>query len=424
MIRLKKNFKPANPLTSQGLICLGESSAFKHGIYDQPYYATIDYESKRVGTYSLPSDAGTGKTSVAKRVCGQISEIDPDRPVVAIDMQGTDWRQVKNRASFGFIADKIGEERWGYGRKLLSLSPKHLVEDNYTKGDEIFTLSWRDLSKKDWKYFLESDGGAKAWTYPFIKFIDKNKSRITSLDSFLDHINKAIHKETTTLIPKNITVQELKKWYQAIDMLIDSGAFTETGFDIIDRVKKKGSFTVFNFHSDDGDITMLYVSILLRKLYRFFMSETNRLRDLGKRPNTPVILIEEMNFLSPAKSGVSETPGEHWVRILVTKAEKAGFLNILLMQDLHDISSKTRRPLLGGIILTSSMTNKDRSAVAERQSDEVMIVLDNLDATRHPRLGVKEWAKIENKHITPFYPYAPQVEFQNRYANLPKGESV
>lgn len=403
------------PAYLDGKIVLGEQTTtrrFHHREDLKPSQKAdvLGADYNRIGVYSYMAGQSSGKTVLLKRQYQQIHDLDPQRPIIVFDMQGTDHKETLEASTKGRVAP--WEQRWGYhGDKprrldhlsMQSLTPRHLVDEDPVNRDEYFHVSHRELTPNELRFVMDS----------------KSVSAETALQFYQDHKHKGL-SEIMGAASADIDMDDGRlssKSFQYLKSFVESlqnNGFKDRPGIELSEVVKPGTLTVLNFHSDDTLITQVVIGNLIRRLY-------NRYKDLraegiqeGKRPNTPAVVIEESNFLLSSQSGVATEPGKVWATNLITKAQKYGFYVVLVMQDAHDITAKTRRVLFGNNLFVCNPTAKDKKALKQYVGKDVVNRLDDLD---WPLRGAKEWLFKRNRVVHTFKPYASPGYFDDRYAD-------
>lgn len=425
----------------QGKLIVGQSTAAYHRDCKDEYGRVYDWYDERttwvsrvplltipyngLGVYTWASGHSTGKTVNLKRFYAQIGELHPERSGFIIDAQGMDHRDARYPSRHGRMASIVGERRWGYGNRLRSITPRHLYKPiYYTDEDEMSAISFQDLDFEDWRYVM-TQAGDSVWVPQATRLIHEHFSKGFALTGLIQAFKEAVDEGKEYEGPlKSLSAIARARTYEILLSLESSGALCENSnpirLDIIKEMSTPGRLLVLNLHSDDSLYTMLAVGVVMRQLHDHYMMESARERkyakDEGRRARliAPFVVIEEANLLIGSTGTSFETPGDFWIRRLINQAQKAGFLIVLVMQDMQNIQRKTRRSLFSGTVFTCDPTGDDTEQIALQTNRTVVKVIRDLDLSRDVH-GTREWAMIDRKRAFPFRPFAAPIEFFDRF---------
>lgn len=419
-----------NKFARQGLIPLGLNTSARHGLETYPWHRIMAIPEKWLGLVSLISQHSSGKSVLLKRIACYWHWIWPRRPGIIFDMQGVDWRTIRNKGKEGLIFKAEGEEYWGFGKKVHNFTPLYLADelpiDDQTGlyNDRVFGIGWRDLTMPEWEELLSGVEEGRQWSHKFKYHLEQNKHKITSFKDFIKAIEEAIKERFTQgkdaiiseMVPEYLSANELIAMVGSLKPIYKSGFLLEDNdprrIDVINEIKP-GEVLVFNFHGDRSAKTRIYNAHLMRRVREYY-------KKLAKKthphlPNTPWIIWEEADHAAPSDGGSKNSISGQQMVELITKDMKVGFKLAIICQMLSRMHAQVRKAMVTDPILIARPTPQDVNEISAGR-DSIVYTLKSLDGRRDDHRTL-EWCYIDDagQTLRTFRPAASPCEFLQRF---------
>lgn len=419
--------KRKNVFIIQKRIPLGFNTSYKHKL---EYYGEGDaifcISEQWLGILTLLSAHSSGKSVLMKRIACYWAWIWKNRPGIIFDMQGLDWRTIRNKGKEGLIFKQQGEEYWGFGDRLKNFTPMYLShyipKNSKLHDDVIFGICWKDLNILEWDFLLGEATEAVTWVYKFKNYITNFKDNISSLKYFISESESTLKnlmkgkrggEGYSKHIPEYMGVVELMSMIGTLKPLLQSNFLLEEHdtrrLDIIKELKH-GKILNFSFWGDKSVKSNIYTANIMRKVREHYLHIFNQ--NYPNIPNTPFIIWEEADLAAPA--GQKSLSGDQMAE-LITKEMKVGYKFAIISQMLKRMNKQVRDALIRDPILLARPVPDDIKLISAGRRN-IERLLYSLDLKRD-KYNTLEWCYLEDSGQTmrTFRPAASPCEFVQRF---------